>query len=138
MATIQSFLARLSSSTAFLIAPYVLNGEGDETIQIPFNAVWEDAHLRLPLQLAPHLAMNGFDATVAYTAIHLMIEKREIIVHPCVTRPFYQVSLTSPPLPAGGQSTTPNPAAGAVTTSSSRGGGSSSRGGGASGGGGLP
>ena len=81
--------------------------------------------------------MNGFDATVAYTAIHMMmIEKREIIVQPCVTRPFYQVSFTSPPLPAGGQSAAPNPAAGAVTTTPSRGGGGSSRGRGASGGGG--
>ena len=62
---IQSFLARLSSDTAFLIAPYVPDETGDATIQIPFNAVWDDAHLRLPLQLAPHLAMNGFDATVA-------------------------------------------------------------------------
>ena len=99
--------------------------------------MWDDVHIRLPLQLAPHLTMKGVDASTTYTAIDQMSEKREIIVQPCVVRPFYQISLASPPLPGGGQTAgLPSPAAGALTTTPSRGGGGNSRGGGTSGGGG--
>ena len=114
VALLQSFLARLPvGQNAFLIAHEVSIPDADEdaptTSAIPFDASYSSATITTDVQLAPFMLAHGASAAATYLAAEQLRTQSELLIHPCLQKPFYQItpisSLPPPSLPPA----TPSP-----------------------------